>query len=78
MLVTLYEDKGICGPMWHLVNAFYDKITSRVAVGDTLSEGHTVANGTKEGSRLSPLLYICLIDLFCIRWKLSVSDTVSI
>ena len=49
--------------MWHLVNAFYEKITSRVAVGDALSEGYTVANGTKEGSRLSPLLYICFVDL---------------
>jgi hypothetical protein len=63
LLATLHKDKGVCGPMWHLVNAFYEKITSRVAVGDTLSEGYTVANGTKEGSRLSPLLYICFVDL---------------
>ena len=50
----------------------YEKTTARVVVGEEASEEFEVKIGLRQGSVLSPLLFIAVLDLF--SWKTAMND----
>ena len=61
LLNHLYK-AGINGKAWRVIRAFYDKAESRVRVGSSLSGKFQLNRGVKQGSVLSPLLFLLVID----------------
>ena len=55
-----------------MVEGTYEKTTARVVVGEGASVGFEVKIRLRQGSVLSPLLYIAILDL--ISWKTLVKD----
>ena len=48
-----------------MVEGTYEKTTARVVVGEGASEEFEVNIGLRQGSLLSPLLFIAVLDLIC-------------
>ena len=53
---------GINGKLWRLIKNWYTNSTSRVRVNNQLSEPFTVERGVKQGSVLSPTLFLIVMD----------------
>ena len=61
LLNHLYK-AGINGKAWRVIGAFYDKAKARVRVGSSHSAKLQLNRGVKQGSVLSPLLFLLVID----------------
>ena len=61
LLHHLYK-AGIDGKTWRLVKSFYEKPTCRVWVNEKLSEQFALQRGVRQGSVLSPILLLILMD----------------
>ena len=57
----LYE-AGISGKTWRLIRDWYDHPKSRVRVGNQLSAEFTLERGVLQGSVLSPVLFLLVMD----------------
>ena len=53
---------GINGKFWRLIKNWYTGSTSRVRVNNEISEPFIVARGVKQGSVLSPTLFLIVMD----------------
>ena len=53
---------GVNGKCWHLIKEWYSNTSSVVRVNDRRSESFTVKRGVKQGSVLSPTLFIAVTD----------------
>ena len=53
---------GINGRMFTYIQQFLTKRTMQVRIGNKLSETHCLENGTPQGSIISPLLFLIMIN----------------
>ena len=53
---------GVNGKFWRLIKNWYTNSTSRVRINNQLSEPITVERGVKQGSLLSPTLFLIVMD----------------
>ena len=61
LLKHLYS-KGICGKCWRVIQSFYARPKGHVKVNGYLSPGFVIERGVRQGSVLSPTLFLILID----------------
>lgn len=61
LLRELY-DIGINGKFWRLIKSWYQGSISRVRINNQLSESFTVERGVKQGSVLSPNLFLIVME----------------
>ena len=61
MLHALSE-AGVVGHMWHVIERMYSCNSSRIILNGQLSEPYDVRSGLREGSVLSPILYLVYIN----------------
>ena len=61
LLKCLYE-AGINGKTWRLIRDWYNHPRSRVRVGSRLSNEFTLERGVLQGSVLSPVLFLLVMD----------------
>ena len=68
LLKQLFEI-GINGKLWHLLKSWYTHSPSRVRLNSCLSDLLHVGRGVKQGSVLSPTLFLTMMDclLGCMR-----------
>ena len=62
VLLSKLFNVGLRGKCWRIIMSWYTSARSRVQVGSHLSDHFTVSRGVKQGSVLSPLLFILVID----------------
>ena len=61
LLDRLYE-AGVNGKTWRLLRSWYDGASCRVRCDEALSNSFTVERGVKQGSVLSPTLFLLVMD----------------
>ena len=61
LLNHLYK-AGINGKCWRVIAAFYEEVVASVRLGTRLSDSFHLNCGVKQGSVLSPLLFLLVID----------------
>ena len=61
LLKHLYS-KGIYGKCWRMIQSFYDRPRGHVKVNGCLSPGFEIERGVRQGSVLSPTLFLVVID----------------
>jgi ribonuclease HI len=61
-LLKKLNQLGIQGNMYKFINAFLTDRSIRVQVGSTLSDIFKIENGTPQGSVISPLLFLIMIN----------------
>ena len=61
LLKHLYSS-GIHGKCWRIIQSFYDRPKGHVKVNGCLSPGFLIERGVRQGSVLSPTLFLVLID----------------
>ena len=61
LLEKLYE-VGVNGKMWRLLKSWYEGGSCRVKIDGRLSESFSVERGVKQGSVLSPALFLLVMD----------------
>jgi ribonuclease HI len=61
-LMSKVKKLGINGNMFSFINSFIEDRTFQVKVGNDLSENKIQENGTPQGSILSPLLFLIMIN----------------
>ena len=54
--------RGIYGKCWRLIQSYYERPTARVKVNNCLSHEFIIERGVRQGSVLSPSLFLLLID----------------
>ena len=54
--------RGIDGKCWRLIQSYYERPTARVKVNNCLSREFIIERGVRQGSFLSPSLFLLLID----------------
>ena len=54
--------KGIHGKCWRIIQSFYDKPRGHVKVNGCLSPSFVIGRGVRQGSVLSPTLFLVVID----------------
>ena len=67
MVMTTLRWKGVPDAEARMVKGTYGKTTARVVVGEGASEEFEVKIGLRQGSVLSPLLFISVLDLISIN-----------
>ena len=60
---------GVNGNCWRIVLSWYSSALSRIRVGSKLSEPFSITRGVKQGSVLSPILFLILIDPLLLTLK---------
>ena len=55
-------DEGVNGKCWRLIRSFYVNAKCRVRAGDALSKSYVLERGVKQGSILSPALFLLVMD----------------
>ena len=63
MVVATLRWMGVPEAEVRMVEGLYEKTTARVVVGEGASEAFDVKIGLRQGSVLSPLLFILVLDL---------------
>ena len=53
---------GIGGKMFHWIKQFLTNRTFQVKIGEALSQSHHIKNGTPQGSVISPILFLLMIN----------------
>ena len=61
LLKHLYR-AGVNGKCWRVISAFYEEVQASVRLGTRLSNNFQLKRGVKQGSVLSPLLFLLVID----------------
>ena len=61
LLKHLYS-RGVNGKCWRIIKGFYDRPTACVKVNGSLSQEYVIKRGVRQGSVLSPSLFLLLID----------------
>ena len=61
LLDHLYS-AGISGKAWRLIKSWYTDIKSLVLVGSSTSTSFTIQRGVRQGSVLSPVLFLLVMD----------------
>ena len=64
MLLKKLFDVGVNGKMWRLWKSCCDGGSCKVRMDGILSENFRMARGVKQGSVLSPALFLLLMDPF--------------
>jgi len=62
VLLQRLFDVGVNGQCWRLIHSFYTNATCRVRVGEGLSKSYVLERGVKQGSILSPALFLLVMD----------------
>ena len=62
VLMDKLFEVGVNGKMWRLLRNWYDGGSCRVKVDGRLSETYPVGRGVKQGSVLSPALFLLVLD----------------
>ena len=62
ILLQRLFDVGVNGKCWRLIRSFYKNTTCRVRVGEGLSTSYVLERGVKQGSILSPALFLLVMD----------------
>ena len=60
---------GVNGKCWRIVLSWYSSALSRIRVGSKLSEPFSITRGVKQGSVLSPILFLIVIDPLLLTLK---------
>ena len=68
LLRRLFE-VGVNGKAWRLFKNWYEGAKCQVRLGGALSEAFEIKRGVKQGSILSPTLFVLIMDSCCINWK---------
>ena len=58
VLLKRLFDAGINGKMWRLLKSWYDGGSCQVKLNSTLSSCYSIKRGVKQGSFLSPSLFL--------------------
>ena len=61
LLDHLYKS-GVNGKTWRLIRSFYNNPCGQVRIGSQLSRAITLQRGVRQGSVLSPMLFLMVID----------------
>ena len=61
-LFVKMHQKGISGPIWHIINRWYTSCSSAVLWNSQLSEEFPIEQGVRQGGVLSPFLYCLFVD----------------
>ena len=61
-LLRKLKNMGIDGKTFAYISQFLNNRTIQVRVGDQLSATHVLENGTPQGSIISPLLFLIMIN----------------
>ena len=65
--------RGIDGKCWRLIQSYYERPTAHVKVNNCLSREFIIERGVRQGSVLSPSLFLLLIDSLLIEANVGVS-----
>ena len=68
LLKHLYN-KGVNGKCWRIIRSYYEQPMACVKVNESLSPEFTIERGVRQGSVLSPCLFLLLIDSLLKRLK---------
>lgn len=60
---------GINGKMWRLVKSWYSSSSGRVRIDNHISDKFIITRGVKQGSVLSPTLFLIVMDVLLKRMK---------
>ena len=62
VLLSHLKDSGISGKTWRLIKHWYSGIHSYVRIGKATSPSFTISRGFRQGSVLSPILFLLVMD----------------
>jgi len=62
---------GVNGRIWRLLRSWYDNVRCRVCMNGNLSSDFIVQRGVRQGSVLSPTLFLLVMNPFLIKLQLS-------
>ena len=62
VLLSHLKNAGVSGKAWRLVKDWYTNVSSSVKVGRQVSPSFSVSRGVRQGSVLSPTLFLLVMD----------------
>ena len=62
ILLKRLFDIGIRGRCWRIIHRWYTTASSRVKINGSISDSYPITRGVKQGSVLSPILFLMVID----------------